>query len=135
MVTTRAFQIGALNEAVGAGGPLEESKVGLFTNNITPSKTTVMGDLEPATSAGLAVQASVPWGPAFEEGDGSVKVTGIIAPFIATSLTGLPLTLYGWFAADTAGTGLMVAKRFPDPIVCTEIGDGVVFVPEINYGD
>jgi len=106
----------------------------VFSNLITPARTTVLDDLTPVTVAGLAVKTAVVMGPPYEEGDGTVKISGAITPFVATTVTGLPLTLYGYYVLDTDGGELLGCALFDTPVICTQIGDGVSFTPVLPYG-
>lgn len=135
MPTTRDARLGALDRQTTAGGLFNAAVIGLFTNNITPGADTKVADLDKCTVAGLTEVTAQTWGPAYQDGDGDFKMAASPGSFVATSLTGLPVQLYGWYSLNTAGTAVAAAKRFDTPINVTQIGDGVTPVCEVAYGD
>jgi hypothetical protein len=113
---------------------LNGSKIVLFSSNITPGKTTVVGDLGVITAAGLDAKTAVTWSDPFIGDDGNTYVMASIGPFIATDADDLPVTVNGWACLDTAGTGCLAVEKFDAPRAISNEGEGVEVNPIIPYG-
>lgn len=91
--------------------------MGLSTTNITPTRTTVAGDLTPGevSVGGYARQQLTTWGAAV--------LSGAVATALAAAVTFLNTsggdtgTIYTWFFIDTATGKLVMAGRFSVPFV------------------
>jgi len=113
---------------------LNGSKIVLFSNTITPGRTTVVGDLGVVTAAGLDAKTAITWSDPFIGVDGNTYVMASIGPFIATDADDLPVTVAGWACLDTAGTGCLAAEAFDAPRAISNEGEGVEVNPIIPYG-
>ena len=113
---------------------LNASKIVLFSANITPSKTTVVADLDVVTASGLDAKTAVTWSAPFLDTDGVMKVMASIGPFIADDVGDLPVTINGWACLDTAGTGLLCAAKFDATRAISQVGEGVEVNPVVPYG-
>lgn len=109
-------------------------KVKLAINDFVEDDAAVVGDLTEATFTGYA--ALLPTAGAQLTGidplTGEQLVT-LVEPaggwrFKATNATGLPMTVYGYYLVDNAGTALLALKRFDEPITLTGANQ------EINLG-
>lgn len=138
LITTNAFDakvLAGMIETVTAGdysGPLVGCKMMLFTNPITPQKTTVFADLTEATFSGYA-QVALTYGGSLVDGNGTQELTSNLAAFRATG-TPTSETLYGYGITDGGGTPVLLgAETFPSPIVVGTAGNGVSIVSLIAY--
>lgn len=120
LATTEAM----LEAATGAGGVLNGAEVVLWKNDIVPAVDTVLADLELATFDGYAASSAVTWSAALHESDAEFIVSGGDKVFICTGDT-TPNLIYGWALTDGAGTNLLFAKRFDQPISVSEAGNFV----------
>lgn len=109
----------------------------LFTNNATPDKTTVVGDLTQLTNAEVPgyVNISPTWnGTPIRKPDGSWEDLGSISTFIAAGgPPPAPQVVYGWYLTNAAGTVLVAAGRFSAPFIFVADGDGISLEPVINF--
>ncbi len=103
------FLNGPLNGGAGAD-------VRLFTNNVTPSASTVIGDLIEPTATGYA-----PAGPHtdyYKTVDSDTGLTMLtqdnVANFHFTDGDDLPIVCYGWFLVSDGGA-LAYAEKFANP--------------------
>lgn len=97
---------------ITTGGELVTPKVHLFTNNLTPSPHTVLGDLTAPTFGGYAAK-SITWGSVFNDPDGGVGVSGGAPDWVTTDAVGE--TIYGWFLTDTTNATLLGIRRLATP--------------------
>jgi hypothetical protein len=107
----------------------------LYTNNVTPTPQTVLGDLTQALNADIPGYAAVAitWdGTPSRSPDGSWIDYGTDAPFIATGAGSGANTVYGWYLTDAANTVLLGAQLLPAPFTFTLPGDGFRVEPSIK---
>jgi hypothetical protein len=104
--------------------------VHLYTNNLTPSKTNVLGDFTELTVAevpGYAAQ-SANWfaGVPFRRQDGNWEdPSSLVDPtFAATGAVPAPVSVYGFFLTDSTDAILLGSGLFDSPFTFTAIGDG-----------
>ena len=108
----------------------------LFTNNITPTKSTVRADLTELTNAEVPgyVAVALAWnGTPVRKQDGSWEDLGGIVSFAAAG--GPPPTpqiVYGWMLTNAAGTVLQGAGMFDVPFTFVQDGDGFALEPLLN---
>jgi len=121
--------MGILLNQIKSGG--SSGKVFLYTNNFTPTTSTVLADLTPAAAGGMTEQAT----PAAT--DSGVFPAGvdnwIFSPITFTATgAGLPETYYGYGvkAVDpiTAASLLLWAQKFDVPQLIIAAGQTVPFV-------
>jgi hypothetical protein len=97
---------------------------GLFTNDFTPARASVIGNVTEATGSGYArvTKAGTAWGSA-TVATPSIATTTTRASFI---WSGVPAaaTMYGYFIRTTAGV-LVGAERFATPFVVTQAGSRI----------
>lgn len=109
----------------------------LYTDNSTPDKGTVVGDLTELTNVQVPGYAPIApsWnGTPIRKGDGSWEDLGSISTFIAAGgPPPAPQIVYGWFMTDAAGTTLIGAGRFDAPFTFVSDGDGISLEPVINF--
>lgn len=102
--------------------------VRLYSNNLVPSKSNVIGDFTELTNVqvpGYAPVAGAWAGLPIRKNDGSWEDQGA-APlhFGATGPPPVPQVAFGWFATNAAGTVLIGSGRFTNPFTFTSTGDG-----------
>lgn len=130
---TRPQRLASLTQLIASGGPLNGTKVMLFKNNATITKTILLADLTPADYTGYAAQTTGTFGAPYVGTDGLEKVAAPGLQFQPDDGV-TPNTIYGYGITNTAGTALIAAKKFDAPIVLTDENNAVVFQPEYAYG-
>jgi hypothetical protein len=106
----------AINHTVAGNfdGPIYGSKMGLFTNSPTLSRTSVLGDLTVATYTGYAL-AALTWSAAQRKPDGSIRSeTGLVTFQPTDAVT--PNTITGYFVQSGTGSHLLWAAIFDSAI-------------------
>lgn len=104
--------------------------VHLYTNNLSPTKTNVLGDFTELTNVevpGYAVK-SANWfaGVPFRRSDGTWEdPSSLVDPtFVATGAPPVPIVVYGAFLTDSTDAILVGSGIFTVPFTFTLIGDG-----------
>lgn len=131
LLANRAAQTGKVN---GWGTLATGGKIGLFVNNATIGPDTVLADLVEATFPGYAQVAIGTLSPPYiDPGSNQMVIDGANATFIAgAGMT--PVTVYGAFIVDTGGTILLGVEKFASPVLLTEVGQGLGYVPVLGSG-
>ncbi len=106
-----------LNELVDTGNAWDGAVLHLFKNDYQPSANTLLADLIAADFTGYAPSSAVVWHAAGFLPDGTAVITGDLKVFQTGSPATILNTVYGWYATDTGGTDLLIARRFDTPIV------------------
>jgi hypothetical protein len=119
-----------LTHLITTGGPLFGAIVGLFTNTITITHTTVFADLVEATFAGYSRSATITWGTVFTNPSFFAEADGNTTQFNCTGST-TPETITGYFVVD-GSSQLLYAENFDTPIPISGSGDAVVIVPQFT---
>lgn len=117
----------ATDETAGPSGG--DRLLRLFTNNLNPGKSTVIGDITEATESGYAAITldGGTWTIATVSGVNSASYPIQTFTFTETA------TIYGYYIT-TQGDSLLWAERFSDgPYVLTIDGGEVTVVPAINF--
>lgn len=106
--------------------PVAEDKVGLYTNVISPSHLTVIGDLTEPTFTGYAQQSlTLDTANAYlDPATNASFVDGGDLLFIATAVP-TPEDIQGWFIVNDAGTELHAISPFASPVPIMNPGQGV----------
>jgi len=120
--------IAQLLAAAPATGPFAGALLGLFTNNITPTRSTILADLVEAAYAGYARQAGVYSVPGRDQ-NGNI---GSFTTRLIWQETGGPtaVNVYGIFLVDSTGMILYGAELFDTPITLTTLLDYIATVTE-----
>jgi hypothetical protein len=104
----------------------------LYTNNVTPTTSTVIGDFTEATFTGYSSVAgsTVTWStPALSGHIAQTNGTNII--FNNTS--GAGVTVYGVYVTNAAGTKLYFAERDPAAPVTIPAGGSYTYTPNQQF--
>lgn len=138
MNRTEAFDLAVLDEITAAStahaGFFLASKVGLFANNITPNRTTPLGDLTQCSYTGYALQGLTFTAPVIPAVGGPKLVSNTVT-FRPTDALGSSTVTYGCFVTDTAGTTMYFNGRFdPAPLPLGVDTDEVKLAIEV-YAD
>lgn len=137
IVATNAFLqacINALKANPAAVGPLDGTKIGLFTavaGGLTPD--TVIADLTLATYTGYAAQAMT-WSAVFADPDGSFATDSGLHVFQPTDAV-TPNVVSGYHVTNTAGTVLLFAEMFAAPISLPNAFSAVRIVAHVELPD
>lgn len=134
-VVNRATKIAALNGLGATGAVGEAVAVILFSNVVTLTDSTVPADLDEVVIAGMEEQTAIDPGPAYDLGDGTIVLPYATSPFVATSLTGLPIQIEGWAILNTAKTAVLAAKNLDTPVPIDQVGDGLTIDARITWGN
>jgi len=130
MVMRAAILLELLQQKIDADGVFEEWCVKLFQNDVTPTRDTVIGDLDIATFTGYTSPAAVVFGDPFINSEGNAEVLGGQVQFTQTGTT-ITNTVYGYYVTDTAGTKLLAAERFATPRTMDAANKAIIIVPRI----
>lgn len=95
----------------------------LFQNNYTPVATTVYADLTEATYTGYLAQLQNFGTPT--EVSGKAKMVGTAPLNFVVTVTGSPVTVYGYFIGDALTGEVVYAERFSSPQVMQNAGDTI----------
>jgi len=102
----------------------------LYTNNLTPTNATVLGDLTEETTgsyAGIDVSPGA-WV--------SYTVTASVGTALAPPISWTPIatswTTYGYYVTDVGGTILLAVARFDAAPIITAAGSPLLLTPEIS---
>lgn len=118
---------------VGVGGPFEAPKIALYTNNVFPSRGSVLADFDIANFAGLTNQKAVVWGAPWLNGNAQAEVSGALLSWLTVTLPDPTVTAYGYVLLDTAGTEWLVAERFAESYAFTYIGQVFQLIPRLKW--
>lgn len=105
-------------------------KVHLYTNNLSPTKTTVLADFSEATNVEIPgyTAASVNWfaGAPFRRPDGGWEDPDSVPDpsFVATGPPPSPQVVYGFFCTDSTNLILLGSGIFAAPFTFSLSGDG-----------
>lgn len=124
------LQANALVNVAAAAGRYNGSTVGLFTNNITPNKSNVIGDLIEPVYAGYA-QITPTWGTAVRDPDGLIHLHSSLVRFAeggAITVT----RCYGMFIAQ--GGALQALLLFDTPLDLVDSLSQIEFVVDLAFG-
>lgn len=121
---SRTYQLQMLTDWITA--VTTDAHVILFTNDVVPSPTTVVGDLTAATFTGSATQVVV-YGQPFLNDDGRLEVRCASTQFDWTA--GASETVYG-YAVLTDTTNLLIhARRLDEPVQMAGTLDSIIVDP------
>jgi len=113
LVSTQVLDLAIADDVTTAvTGSLIGAQVGLFQNDITPLRTSVVGDFTQATYTGYAL-ANVTWSAPSVSDGGDVELIGTVPEFRPDDAV-TPNTVFGFLLVDGAGAYIMGA-RFDDP--------------------
>lgn len=101
----------------------------LYTNNLTPSKATVIGDITEATEAGYSAITLVGTSWTIATSLGVNSATYALQTFTFTEA----VTAYGYYIT-TQDDELLWVERFSDgPYILSSEGGGMAITPKINF--
>lgn len=105
----------------------DTSTVRLFQNDASPGPMAVLAEFTIATFHGYANVACPDATVVRDQVTNDwLIVLNVVAIFTATAGSPLPQTVYGVYVVDTAGTGLIMFRRFDTPFTFSNAGDGIV---------
>lgn len=106
-------------------------KLHLYSNNVTPTTASVLGDFTECTFAGYAAQSIVNWtAPSITS---HVATIGADPLTFTRSTTGTSQNVYGYYVTDAASAVLYWAELDPSgPKVVTNAGDSITITPQIT---
>jgi len=103
----------------------------LFTNDITPSRGTIIDDFDEADYSGYAAVGVA--AAAFTlEGIAAHIGSKIAAPISFTNTSGGDYAVYGYYVTNADDDTLLMAARFDDAPVTQEAGESWVIIPTIS---
>lgn len=132
LTTVEAFDVQvvkvALQAGAGVAGPLNGSKVLLYTNVITPLKNTPLSALTEIAYTGYA-RVTPTWTPANRDTGGNISTQTSVCLFQGTGV-GLPVTATGYAIVDSTGLILLALENFPAPQPLLDALSAIQFVIE-----
>lgn len=111
----------------------EDLVVGLFKNNVTPTDTTVIGDLTDADFSGYA--EVTPGAGAWTVTPGDPTVAVCSEQDFTSDADQTLQTIYGYFIKRATSGELVWAERLPSPQDIQNNGDRVSITPRITGAD
>jgi hypothetical protein len=138
IVNTPATNLAALADLVASTGALGWVKYHLYSNNLNPQPTNVIGDFTECTFPGYSPSATITWNTPFLDANLVGNVYGNEIQFNMSS-DSITQTVYGYFVvgkqgADTVGITLIYAEQFAVPVALTYTGQSVPLVPAYQLG-
>lgn len=110
IVVPNEAEINLLEFLVGQSAEgLDGCRVRLYTNNLTPGATTVLGDFTEATWTGYSEADPAPWGTVATDGMGRAATTS--ATMVYSNSSGGSQTFFGYYVTDSADTKLLFCER------------------------
>jgi hypothetical protein len=109
------------------------AQIALFTNNLYPTRTNLLSDFTIADFGGLTNLQALVWAAPFLNSNQQAEVLGALITWLTTSSTGLPVTVYGYLIVDSAGTDLLLAERFANPVAFNASGVSFSLIPRLVY--
>lgn len=107
--------------------------IGLFSNNFTPLKASVLADITPATFTGYSpvTAARSVWTDPITVADGSAQST-----YDTTFLQWIPTSgtqdIYGWYITDPDANYLIAAERFATAPITISTTNPIILLPVIR---
>lgn len=132
-VSVTATEFASLAGLTAVGGLFVAAKIHLYKNSVNPSKTSILADFEEATYTGYLAQAIGTFGAPYVAVDGKAHITAPGLQFQPTDAVD-PNTIFGAFWTNTAGTILLAAVRFDEPVALNDATTGLVYKPDFIYG-
>lgn len=122
-----------LNEHAATGNVWDGAKLHLYKTQLALSPTMVIGDFTAAECdfTGYAASATLVWGTAFINPSGIPTIDAASVNFVGGSPFTVANTVYGWYLTDGAGTTLIAARQFDQPINVSAAGVGFSVLPAI----
>lgn len=133
VVNTGKLWIGSICMSAGHSSLNGNVKIHLFKNNVTLSRTTVIGDLTESTYTGYASQTLS------SASDGGIDAnnwdtwTWPVKTFQQTGASSSE-TAYGYYVTDSGSTTLLWGENFTTPQVFANSGDGFTITPTFSFG-
>lgn len=132
VLRTIANSLFAEEPAEAAAGPLNGFKCRPFVSDVVPTKDSVLADFTAPVTAGLGTAVAPVAGASFQSEDGAALVVAGACQFVASATPAEQETVYGVVWTDAAGTGLVAAERFEEPVIISASGQGFVYVPRFS---
>jgi len=115
----------ALEALFGVGGALEDSTLGLFTNDWDFTVEPVTADLVAPTFTGYAA-AAIDWSTAVDD-EGNIYAKTDPVEFSPTNATNLPQAIRGWYIRAVTTNNFLVGGKF-DEAITVSLADQVFHV-------
>lgn len=134
IVTTNAMDFSTISDMIASGGVLDSVSMGLFTNNVALSNSTVLGNLVEASFDGY-LRDNLTWDNVFQGQSGAYHVNSQLCQFTSTDSTN-PQTCYGYFVVSGTGSTaqLLFAELFAEPIVFGSQYNSVLISAQFTVG-
>ena len=109
-------------------------RIGMFTNNHTPTQADTPANYTPPTFSGYAMQPISGWDPAAYFGGVDVHIPATAYnEWQPSAGTSLPQTVYGVYVTD-GGTDLLFAEKFAVSFDFVDTGSILRYLPRIYAG-
>jgi hypothetical protein len=132
-VLTQATLLAEAILEIAAGGPFHTPKMALYTSDVYPNKTSQLSDFVITDFGGLTNLQAIVWGAPWVNDNGQAEILGALLNWLTTSITGLPVTAYGYVMTDSTGAVLLLAERFAVPLVFGRSGQSEGVLPRLVF--
>jgi len=106
--------------------------VRLYTNNLTPADTDVVGSYTEASGGGYAAKTLDKASWTINTGNDPSDATYAQQTFTFTGALAGSATVYGYYVTDTTGAILLWAERFPAALTPANNGDNIKVTPKFQ---
>lgn len=130
-VNNKATLLANLVEQVGMGGIFNGSFIGLFQNDIFPTRNNVFADFTVVTFNGVTDWTAITWGAPFINGQTQAEVLGGLINWLTTSAPTTPVTAYGYVIVDSTKAIFQLAERFATPFIFSASGQHLGMIPRM----
>jgi hypothetical protein len=106
----------------------------LYKNNLNPTPFNVVADFTLVTVLDMPGYAAQPLTAAdgvFIDNLGNAEQVFDAGVFVASAAPGAPLTVYGYFVTNAAGTVVLFSERFAVPVIVANAFDAVQVDPSV----
>lgn len=121
--------IDILDALVAVAAPWNGAIVHLYKTLIAITPNLVIGDLDEADFTNYAASSAVVWGAAHYDPLGTPVVAGDAKAFNTGVAPTVFNTIYGYYLTDGAGTKLIFARQFDNPVILTQANQGFEVIP------
>lgn len=132
IIIPNAAEVDCLKFQLGFAAPSAQI-LGLFTNNVTPDDTFVLGSLVEMSTLGYAAKSLAMASWAFAAGSAGNPAVATYAVQTWTFTAGTLVNVYGYFVKDTTTGRLLWVELFASPKPVQNTGDQIIVTPTFTY--
>lgn len=110
----------------------ENQLLKLFTNDITPTETTVVAAFTEASGGGYAAKALAGASWTFSTSNGIQTASYASQTWTFSGALSGSATVYGWYIVQDTSGKLIASQRLDDPVTPATANDIIIVVPRIQ---